>query len=250
MQSQSSDTMQLAADVCSQGPKENVANLAFCGNGASRKTRLPWVFATPPEPRPSSFPPFDEEAAREADLSVARAMLAEMPHAWVNETPITELSHPRTQRLTNRTRSKKFAGWCRWCEASLRVSNTKPRKDCSKACAKQFERHGCTKAVWLLFKEAKRAVREEDRASLARLAALGKAAEGLLCTSPQGRREFDYARSVPCAFPKEEVVSPLGVLTSVPELTPLPEFIAFPVDPAPFIGPLMKNGRSRKRGRA
>jgi hypothetical protein len=74
--------------------------------------------------------------------------------------------------------------------------------------------------VWVLFNEAKRAIRQEDLVASARLAALRKAAEGLLCSSPQGRREFDSALGLACIFPKKEVDSELGFLTPVPQPTP------------------------------
>lgn len=144
------------------------------------------------------------------------------PAYGIGETPVALLlrtrltPNSRTRKCTPRKRALKFCGWCRWCEVSLH-SKTKPLKDCSNTCKQAFLRHGCSKAEWFLLKEIERAVKEQDHA---REAELRKAAAGLLCSTPQSRSAFDSAFGARVFSRIEEVDSPLGWLTPVPEPTP------------------------------
>jgi hypothetical protein len=108
----------------------------------------------------SSQPFPSEQSAADVCLPVSGEKCPESfgPAYGIGETPLAVLlpirlrPTARTRKISKRSSHRKFCGWCRWCEVSLH-SKTKPRKDCSDACRKQFERHGCTKAVRDALKE-------------------------------------------------------------------------------------------------
>lgn len=136
-------------------------------------------------------------------------------------------------------------GLCVWCEKPLRAKHTKPPKFCpGDACRKAFERHGKTMN---LIDAVTESYHRQQRKKLKK--EMAPASNGRLCRTPRSRSKFESATGVPCAFPKEQVDSNLGVVTQPPVPTKvLPEFRTFTPETPLFIGPLLKNGR-RKRGR-